>query len=119
TDLHGSEHWFSDQCESVLSVFISGKVFSLSRKGKSRIRIQLRPNLHLHRLLAEFFVQRNQGVITWRQVLDGKAAISAGYGKVRMGEHVDVGPDPRMLVALHRDHHLRLGEGFEDWLIGW
>ena len=91
---------------------------SLRRKYKPLIRIHFGRYLHFHRLLAEFFMHRYQRIFAGRQVLDRISAISRAYGKIWVRHHVDIRSHPRMLVALHWNHHLRRGKSLADGLVG-
>src|ERR1039457_2846923 len=53
------------------------------------------------------------GVGPWRKSLDGKRSVVAGHSKERMVYDADIGPHPRMDVALHRNHDFLPGKSLD------
>src|SRR5690242_18840451 len=61
-------------------------------------------------LFTEFLVPGNDSVLTWRQSGNLVRPIAPANGKERVREHRDVGPFPRMLIALYWYEDFRRGK---------
>ena len=113
--------FFTDACSSQYVSLASLRdvrknLLPSRRVHKRSLRRILGPDLYLHRLLTKFLMHCGNRVFPRRQILDLIASVRRADGEIRVCHHVDIRPHPRMLVALHRNHHLRRGKGLDDWV---
>src|SRR5579864_4114327 len=100
-------------CKTALA---TSALFASTGKDEIGSGALLSGNRDFHGLLTVFFMHSDQRVFTRGQVLDLERSIQGAHGEVRMRQHVYVHLHPGMLVALHRNHELRMLKGFYDWI---